>query len=80
LHDNATPFKHLRMTGGEMSECLRAIGWPLAELCRRLSIREDTARGWLTNRRPIPPNVERWLHAVRDNLANAPALPDGWQL
>jgi DNA-binding transcriptional regulator YdaS (Cro superfamily) len=47
-------------------------------LARRLSVREDSVRHWLNGRRPIPPNVERWLYAVRDSIATAPALPDGW--
>jgi hypothetical protein len=62
-----------------MSECLRAIGWQISELSRRLSVREDTIRGWLTDRRPIPPNVERWLYQVRDGINTAPALPADWR-
>jgi hypothetical protein len=80
LHDNLLAVKDYRpMTGEEMSEVLRQIGWPLGELCRRLSVREDTARGWLSNRRPIPPNVAQWLHQVRDGINTAPALPEGWR-
>jgi hypothetical protein len=80
LHDRVRRASDARgMTGDEMGETLRQIGWPTAELARRLSVREDTVRGWLKGRRPVPPNLERWLLAVRDNLANAPALPDGWQ-
>jgi hypothetical protein len=66
------------MTGDEMGEVLRQIGWPTAELARRLNVREDSVRSWLNGRREIPPNLERWLYAVRDSIASAPPLPDGW--
>jgi DNA-binding transcriptional regulator YiaG len=79
LHDNRPPVKDsAAMTGDELSELLREVGWPAAELARRLSIREDTVRGWLNGRREVPPNVGRWLEQIRDGIATAPALPDGW--
>ena len=62
-----------------MFPALKAIGWTSAELAPRLSVREDSVRHWLNGRRPIPPNVEHWLCAVRDSFSSAPALPDGWQ-
>jgi transcriptional regulator with XRE-family HTH domain len=67
------------MTGDELGELLRAIGWTSAELARRLSIRPDTVNSWLTGRRPVPGNVERWLHQVRAGFGSAPALPEGWR-
>jgi DNA-binding transcriptional regulator YiaG len=67
------------MSPAELSDILREIGWPAAELQRRLGVREETIRQWLNGRRTIPPNLEQWLYAVRDNLANAPPLPDGWR-
>jgi hypothetical protein len=66
-------------TGDELGEVLRAIGWTSAELARRLTIRPDTVNSWLTGRRPVPANVERWLYQVRAGFGSAPALPDGWR-
>ena len=73
------PTSKARMTGDEMSATLKAIGWTGGELARRLGVREDTVRGWLIGRREIPPNLERWLHQVRESRATAPILPAGWQ-
>ena len=67
------------MTGDEMAATLKAIGWTSGELARRLDIRADTVQSWLIGRRPIPPNVERWLYQVRDSLSTAPQWPDGWR-
>jgi hypothetical protein len=67
------------MDGTELGEVLKAIGWSVAELQRRLGVRGDTVRQWLSNRREIPPNLERWLYQVRDAQGQAPALPDGWR-
>jgi len=67
------------MTGDEMSEVLRQIGWSASELARRLNVREDTVRHWLNGRRGIPLNLERWIIQVRDTVDTAPRLPEGWQ-
>lgn len=80
LHDiSATASEHHAVTGDEMAEALKAIGWTSGELARRLDIRADTVQSWLIGRRPIPPNVERWLHQVRASLSTAPQWPDGWR-
>ena len=67
------------MTGAELSEVLRQIGWPVSELVQRLGVRPDTVTQWLRGRREIPDNLARWLVAVRDGVASAGELPDGWR-
>jgi hypothetical protein len=67
------------MDGAQLDAILREIGWTREELQRRLSIRADTIRGWLTNRRPIPEVVAQWLRQVRDAQGQAPPLPEGWR-
>ncbi len=80
LHDNASAGKdHAQMTGDELGKILRAIGWTSAELARSLSIRPDTVNSWLIGRRPVPGNLERWLHQVRASIATAPPLPEVWR-
>lgn len=81
LHDSVSQASDTRgaMTGDEMSEVLRQIGWTAGELARRLSVREDTVRGWLNSRRGVPLNLERWLRQVRDTVNTAPRLPDDWR-
>jgi plasmid maintenance system antidote protein VapI len=65
------------MTGNELSEVLATIGWTAGELQRRLGIRGDTVRQWLSGRRPIPDNVATWLIRLRDKISDDP-LPEGW--
>jgi hypothetical protein len=80
LHDIGARVKHAaQMTGDEMGECLRAIGWEPTTLAQRLGVRPDTVRSWLAGRREIPPNLERWLLAVRDGVASAGPLPENWR-
>jgi hypothetical protein len=80
LHDNRAHYKHhARMNGAELDFVLKQIGWSPPELARRLGVRNDSVYQWLTNRRPIPTNLERWLYQVRAGLASAPPLPEGWQ-
>jgi len=67
------------MTGDELGDVLREIGWLPRELARRLSVRSATVADWLTGRRNIPPNLEQWLYRVRDLQAQAPPLPDNWR-
>ena len=79
LNDFAPRVKHgARMDGVEMDSILRQIGWTREELQRRLGVRADTIRGWLSNRRPIPENVADWLRIWRDLADQAPGLPEGW--
>jgi len=80
LHDNGLAVKHAAlMTGDEMGECLRAIGWEPPTLAQRLGVRPDTVRSWLSGRREIPDNLATWLLAVRDGQAAAGSLPENWR-
>jgi plasmid maintenance system antidote protein VapI len=67
------------MDADEMSEILREIGWEPAELARRLDVRQDTVRRWLSGRREIPPNLAAWLRLHRTVQAQVPLLPDNWR-
>lgn len=67
------------MTGAEMSDLLREISWEPATLAAKLGVRHGTVRDWLAGRREIPPNLAQWLVAVRDGLASAGPLPEGWR-
>jgi hypothetical protein len=67
------------MTGPELSECLKQIGWPISELVDRLQVRPDTVMQWIRGRRPIPENLAEWLIKVRDGQASAGPLPEGWK-
>ena len=80
VHDKLTRASDTRrMTGAELSEILKAIGWPVSELVDRLQVRPDTVMQWLRGRRPIPDNLADWLYRLRDAQSQVPPLPDGWR-
>jgi hypothetical protein len=45
------------MTGDEMSECLRTIGWSAGELGRRVRVHDRRIRRMLAGSEPVPPNL-----------------------
>jgi hypothetical protein len=67
------------VSGPELSECLKAIGWPVSELVERLGVRSDTAVQWIKGRRPVPENLATWLRRIRDAQGAIPPLPDDWR-
>lgn len=66
------------MDSVEFSDVLRQIGWHPGELARRLGVRPGSVYDWLGGRRSVPDNLAAWLIAVRDGLASAGPLPEGW--
>lgn len=45
------------MTADDLKEALEAIGWPQAELARRLDKREATVSDWVNGKVPVPAYV-----------------------
>jgi plasmid maintenance system antidote protein VapI len=67
------------MDADELNRTLAQIGWSQHELARRLEVRPDTVRGWVTGRRTVPDNLAEWLRQHRDKQTEVPPLPDGWR-
>jgi hypothetical protein len=66
------------VTGDEMSDCLRRIGWSANELGRRLNVNEHRLRRMLTGRAEIPPNLAEWLRCYAQAIGRLPPLPKDW--
>jgi transcriptional regulator with XRE-family HTH domain len=66
------------MTPKRLEACLQELGWMQPELARRLGVRLSTIRQWLSGRRAIPPNVDRWLEDLARRVGEAPSQPEGW--
>jgi hypothetical protein len=64
------------MTNERLAECLRIIGWSTSEFCRRLDLRERTAREWLNGQRPIPDHIADWVEATVKHMQAGPKPPE----
>jgi DNA-binding transcriptional regulator YiaG len=67
------------MTGARLDDCLDIMGWPRAELARRLNVSESSVRMWLGGRRSVPPALAVWLEDLVVLMSQAPSQPVGWQ-
>jgi transcriptional regulator with XRE-family HTH domain len=68
------------VTGQELSDALRGLGWSAHELGRRLGVTESTIRNWLSGRREVPASVAEWLTELQTGMAKLPSLPRGWRV
>ena len=67
------------MTGDRLVECLTILGWPRAELGRRLGVSESSVRMWVSGRREIPPALAAWIEERARRALEGPQQPEGWQ-
>lgn len=68
------------VTGDEMSDALRRIGWSVNELSRRLRIGERRLRRMTDGREEIPENLADWLRGLAENMDRQPRMPKDWRM
>jgi len=59
--------------------CVRAIGWSLNEVGRRIHTDEGSVRQMGRGRRLIPDTLAIWLEMLAARTLNGPLEPDGWR-
>jgi ribosome-binding protein aMBF1 (putative translation factor) len=55
------------------------LGWSSGELARRLNIREDSVRQYISGKRNIPDGLGVWLDACVEIARTMPKHPEGWR-
>ena len=66
------------MTGEEMVQAMRVIGWNSHELARRLRIHDRRLRRMQAGTEEIPEAMARWLMIWAQAASRLPQLPEGW--
>ena len=67
-----------KMTGEQLSECLRTLGWSARELARRVNRGERLIRRMCEGREEIPDNLADWVRQLSEIMARQPHLPKNW--
>jgi hypothetical protein len=59
--------------------CMKAIGWSLEELARRIHTHESSVRQMGRGRREIPDDLAYWIEVKTNQILSSPMLPDNWR-
>jgi hypothetical protein len=69
----------LPMTYPRMQWCIHVIGWPIAELARRIHMSGSSVKQMQCGRQAIPDSLAIWLEMLTARMLNAPLLPHHWR-
>jgi hypothetical protein len=66
------------MTGPELVDAMRTMGWNAPALAAHLDVPTKTVRDWMSGRREVPANLASWIQTRADAWRDLPDLPEGW--